>query len=296
MGLKIDLVNVQAIGEAHIEIGNNSICEFVGNNSNGKSILCKVLEYLTKGDLIHRDVREALIKDNTQSAVILITVDNRQIGVVLQHELRDCVMMYVPDVRKESEEGGKILRPLSDSDGCQLMLKSFGFRTYSKGDICLQLAPTFGAIPFVTTGGGTNGDIVNDITVDKVADEFLKSFASITFPTFKGRVNQLKREKEHIQTILDNMESYDWRQYESIADRMKSVYDAIAPYKEYKVSNVPIPYLEIIPVSQYDVRSIPVVEVYDYCTYVNFIGKELLDYVEICNGKCPTCGRPLFNN
>ncbi len=294
--LRVDLINVQSIGEAHIIIEDNSIVEFVGNNSNGKSIFTKVVEYLTKGDLIHRDVREALIKDNTENAVILITLDKKQLGLVLQHELKNSFVMYVPNTDKEQELNGKIIRPLGDSDGVQHLIKQFGFRVYQKGDICLQIAPTFGAIPFVTTSGSTNSDIVTDITIDKVADEFIKSFASITFPAFKERIRKLTQEKEHLQMVLDNMESYDWHFYDEMADRMSAVYNAIASYKPMELKSIPVPNLEIVPVSDHEIINIPVITIYDYCLPIRSIGKELIDYVEILNGTCPTCGRPLFED
>ena len=84
---KIDLINVQAIGEAHIVMEDNTINVFTGNNSNGKSIVSKVIEYLSKGDLIHKDVREALIKDSAEQAVVLMTLGSRQLGLVLTREL-----------------------------------------------------------------------------------------------------------------------------------------------------------------------------------------------------------------
>ena len=294
--LKVDLVNVQAISEAHMVFEDNSISEFTGNNSNGKSILSKVIEYLTKGDLIHKDVREALIKDTSESAVVLFTLNNKQLGIVLAHELKNSIVMYVPDLEHENDEGGKILRPLSDSNGVEAMVKEFGFRTYSKGDICLQLAPTFGAVPFVTTSGSVNNDIVTDITIDKVADEFLKSFSTITFPTFKDRVKRLTKEKEHIETVLENMESYDWRAYEDVAEKMSDIYNAIRAYQPIQVKDIPVPPLEVIPVREIQVKDIPIVTFYDYCEMVNDTGKELTDYIDIMNGVCPTCGRALIEH
>lgn len=297
--LKFDLINVQAIGEAHIEIEDNTICEFVGNNSNGKSILSKCIEYLTKGDMVHKDVREALIKDTAQSAVILITVGKKQLGVVLQHELKDCIMMYVPNIDKENEPGGKILRPLGDTNGCEAIVKEFGFRVYAKGDICLQLAPTFGAIPYVTTSGSVNNDITTDITTDRFADEFLNTFSKITFPVFKKRVQKIKQEKENLQAVLDNMESYDWRAYEKIAAEMKVLYDAICSYEDVDIKEIPVPNLAIPSVPFYEILDIPVPDpnvlaVLRTESKINIIGKELSDYVAILNGVCPTCGKPLI--
>ena len=290
--IKIDLVNVQAIGEAHIVLEDNSITEFTGNNSNGKSITSKVIEYLTKGDLVHKDVREALINDYSEQAVILITYNKKQLGLILKRELKDSIIMYVPDIDREKEPNGRIVRPLGDSGACEIIMHEFGFRTYNKGDICLQLAPTFGAIPFVTTSGSVNDDIVNDITTDKVADEFLTSFATITYPLFRDTVKRLKAEKENIQTVLDNMESYDWREYEDIADRMNEVYSAIRSYQFIQIEEIPIPHLDVIAVPEYTVSEIPIIRLYDYCSPVAVIETELENYVSIMNGVCPTCGRP----
>lgn len=294
--LKVDLMNVQAISEAHIIFPNNTITEFTGNNSNGKSILSKVIEYMTKGDLIHKDVREALIKDGTPYAVILFTMNKKQLGLKLGHELKESIIMYVPDIDHEKEQGGQIVRALSDSQACELLIREFGFRTYAKGDICLQLAPTFGAIPFVTTSGSVNNDIVTDITIDKVADEFLTSFKTITFPTFKNRIQRLTKEKEHLQELLDNMESYDWHAYEELATRMNQVYRAIAYYKEVQIDEIPIPPLETMPLSEISIGQFPIITAYDYIPMIDAFDKELEDYVSVLNGTCPTCGRPLVEH
>lgn len=292
--LRIDLINVQAISEAHFEFQDNSITEFVGNNSNGKSIVAKVIEYLTKGDLTHSDVREAIMKDGCEQSVVLFTYGYKQLGVILKAELRDCLIMYVPDIRKEKEPNGRFLRPLGDADGTAIFLKQFGFRTYAKGDICLQLAPTFGAIPFVTTSGAINSDIVNDITVDRVADEFLTSFSTITFPTFKNRIKKLKAEQDHLMQVIENMESYDWRRYDELANRMSELYQCLAGYEYIEVKDIPIPNLDIIDVPYCQVVDIPIVTFYEYPPVVESCENELSDYIQIVNGVCPTCGKPLI--
>ena len=86
--LQIDLVNIQAIGEAHISVEDNSICEFTGDNSNGKSVVSKVIEKLVSGDLKERSVRDSLIKDNTEQGVVLFTYNNKQLGIMLQREIK----------------------------------------------------------------------------------------------------------------------------------------------------------------------------------------------------------------
>lgn len=288
--IKIDLKNVQAIGDAHIEIEENTIVEFVGDNSNGKSIISKVIEYMTKGDLIHKDVRCSLINDNANEAVFIITHDNEQLALLLRQELKDSFMMYTADIRNEET---RILRLLSDREACDTMIHKFGFRTYSKGDICLQLFPTFGVIPFVTTSGATNNEIVDDITRDKIAEEFIKSFSTITYPIFKQRIETLRREKSSSEAILENIEAYDWRAYEELEKELKRLYSIIQSYQFYQARKLEFPRVKLYPVGILKIPEIPRIKIYPIIPKMGSIHKELVTYVQILNGICPTCGKPL---
>ena len=288
---KIDLLNVQAIGEAHIEFEDNTIVEFVGDNSNGKSILAKVVEALTKNDLKDKETRMSLIKDDTAEAAILFTHNKEQLGIILRPEVSNSYIMYVPNI---DDAETKYLRCINDKEGCDAMIRKFGFRTYAKGDICLQLSPTFGAIPFITTGGGTNFDIVQDITTDKVAEEFLNTFKNITFPILKDRLAKMKNQKESTQAIIDNMETYDWRAYEKMADELSEIYQAIQYADLFYLEDIPIPDLSFVPTLNFEIKPIPIIEVYEFCEPIKDLGKALEDYLSIYNGVCPTCKRRLF--
>ena len=288
--IKIDLKNVQAIGDAHLEIEDNTIVEFVGDNSNGKSIISKVIEYMTKGDLIHKDVRCSLINDNATEAVFIITHDNEQLALLLRQELKDSYIMYQSDIRNESS---RVLRLLSDREACEAMIHQFGFRTYAKGDICLQLFPTFGIIPFVTTSGATNNEIVDDITRDKIAEEFIKSFSTITYPIFKQKIETLRRERSSAQAILDNIEAYDWRSYEELEKELKRLYNIIQPYQFYQARKLEFPRVKLYPVGILKIPTIPRIKIYPLIPQMGSIHKELVTYVQILNGICPTCGKPL---
>lgn len=288
--IKIDLKNVQAIGDAHLEIEDNTIVEFVGDNSNGKSIISKVIEYMTKGDLIHKDVRCSLINDNATEAVFIITHNNEQLALLLRQELKDSYIMYQSDIRNESS---RVLRLLSDREACEAMIHQFGFRTYAKGDICLQLFPTFGIIPFVTTSGATNNEIVDDIIRDKIAEEFIKSFSTITYPIFKQKIETLRRERSSAQAILDNIEAYDWRSYEELEKELKRLYNIIQPYQFYQARKLEFPRVKLYPVGILKIPTIPRIKIYPLIPQMGSIHKELVTYVQILNGICPTCGKPL---
>lgn len=287
-----DIQNMQAIERAHIEFEDNTIVEFTGDNSNGKSILSKVIQNLTSGDIRHKDVRESLIRDGCPQAACIFTHDKQRLGIVLGRELKDCSVIYQPD----GTDQNTVMRPLSDVEGSDALIRAWGFRTYADGDICLQLSPTWGAIPFITTNGKINNDIVQDITVDKIADEFLGTFKSITHPLFKQKADKLRQDIETYKSLLANLETYDWRAYEKLAEEMRSVYLALQNVQpQDDIPEIAIPPLDIIPAGEHHINDIPFVEFYDYCPQISSIDSELEDYIKISNGICPTCGKPLFN-
>ena len=288
----IQLSNVQAIESATIDFEDNSIVEFIGDNSNGKSIISKVIQNMTSGDIRHKDVRASLIRDGADKGVVIFTHNEKRLGLVMFHEISNSVIIYQSDWRDEETT---IVRNLSDVEGSNALIREFGFRTYAQGDICLQLAPTFGAIPFITTNGSVNNDIVQDITVDKVAEEFLSTYKTITYPLFKDRKQKLVQQNATYQSLLDNLETYDWRAYEDIVSRMSEVYMAlkdISPLEEIK--EIPIPPLDVIPAGSHQIETIPIVEFYDYCPEILSLENELNEYLQISNGVCPTCGKALF--
>lgn len=290
---KIDLQNIQAIGNAHIVVENNTIVEFVGDNSNGKSVISKVIENLVSGDIAHEDVRRTLIKDNTEQGVVIFTYNEKQLGLILKPAVKDSLIMYKPNIVDDPENA--IFRAINDADGLNAIVREFGFRAYANGDICLQLHPTWGAIPFITTSGATNNSIVEDITRDKIADNFLSSFQTITFPVFKEKIARLQKEHDSAKAVLDNMESYDWRAYDAIYEELSEVYQQIKDYEYCYIDDIPVPDLSVVPVSNIQIPDIPIIQFYDLCSRIPY-PKSLDDYLKVLSGVCPTCGRPLFEH
>ena len=291
--LSIGLNNIQAIEDAFIEIEENTIVEFTGDNSNGKSIVSKVIQALTSGDICHKDVRNTLIKDNCDQGAVLFTCNNKQLGLILNRELKDSYVCYNPNAM---DEKATIFRGLNDKDGWRQFLIDFGFRTYADGDICLQLSPTWGSIPFVTTSGSVNNSIVQDITVDKVAEEFLKSFSTITYPAIKNRVADIKNQKGSVQTILDNLEYYDWHKFEDIHSRMSKVYEVLRHCNYIDIEEINVPSLNLIEVNPIVIKEIPITNIIEPAPIINSIDDALDKLLSVLNGVCPTCGKPLFDN
>lgn len=290
---KIVIQNVQAIKQAEMVFEDNTIIEFVGDNSNGKSILSKIIQYLTSGDISHKDIREALINDDSSTGIVLIQYNKKQLAVCIAQETKDSYVIYCPN----SDEPNRVVKRYLNEKGIDMILDKFGFKVYNKGEICLQLAPTFGGIPFVTTSGATNYDIVEDIKRDKIAEEFLETFRTITYPVIRTQVKNLETRIEDKRAALSMVDKYDWAAYGNLAVNMKKVYLAIKDYQYYHPERIVLcKSRPVNPIPPYTPRHLPLAKIAPLKANPGSIKKVLCELNEIKKGVCPTCGKPLIEH
>lgn len=289
----IGIKNIQAIKEATFNFGDNGVTEFVGDNSNGKSIIAKFIEYLVSGDIADKSVRADLINDEESEGSVLIQWNNKRLYVVLRRERKDCFVSLHRDYTKGDEPGNIIRRGLDDKGYLEL-LNEFGFRTYNNGDICLQVAPTYGAIPFVTTKGATNAEIVDAISTDVMAEEFLTAFEGITTPAFKLRLHTLNSQKQQLETLISNCKVGNYERFRQLSVDMGVILQAVKSYKPVTIENLPIPpMVDIIDIPNIVINNLPLFKFGPIKSEVSMLSDELHDLTEYFNGKCPTCGRLL---
>lgn len=292
--ISIVMKNLQAIKEAYILIKDNTIVEFVGDNSNGKSILAKTLQYILSGDIKDKDTRRALINDNAEQAQLVITWNEKMLGFVITEAFNTSGFVYQ---KNRFDENSKIIQRTISEGGLDKVLYDFGFRTYAGGDICLQLHPTWGQIPFITTSGKVNEEIVSDIITDKIADNFIESFSKITYPEFQRQFKMKKAQLEDRKKVLANMKDYDYEAFGRLAEEMKEIRDIISEY-EYSEMKRPIipPQIDFIDLGPARFLRPSGMDCAPICGYLTRPTKTLHTFVEINNGVCPTCKRPFFEH
>ena len=292
---KITMDNLQAIGHAEIQSNERGILEFTGANSNGKSILTKTLEIITNGDIKDKETRRLLIKRGFNEGCLVIQIGVQQLGFVIGVEQRDTFLVYVPNVLSE-DKSNNIVRFLGEK-GWDEILHQFGLRVYDKGNICLQLAPTFGAMPFVSTSSSTNWEIQEDISRDKVAEEFVTSFEKITYPAFRAAKTRLESRIEDVKSVLNSMADYDYEAYGTLAEKMKNLYNATKNYKFYTLKNIPIPpEVNVVPLKPFVLKNIPVITMGPILKSLGNISDDIGELEIVQNGTCPTCGKRLLDH
>ena len=139
--MKITMKNCQGIADCVLDIPQNSIVEFVGPNSNGKSTLSRFIKHICQCDFHIAANRKTLIMREQDQAEFLMESDrNTALAIVINKDLQKSFMAFTPN---RDDPNAVIVRQVSDRDACFKLIHRFGFRTYSKGDLCLNLAPTY---------------------------------------------------------------------------------------------------------------------------------------------------------
>lgn len=285
--------NVQAIKEAMLHFGSNGITEFIGDNSNGKSIITKFLEYLVAGDVADKVIRNDLINDDENDCSVVMQWKSKRLTVYLHRERSQCFVSLIRDVNKGEEIGNVVRRDIADKGYLELLYE-FGFRTYQNGEICLQIAPTYGAIPFVTTKGATNTEIVDAISTDAIAEEFIEAFEKITAQTFRSRLQNLQAQKLQLETLIDNCNVGNYERFRELSTEIGALLQAVKHYKPMVIDEISVPPdVEIIDLPAFEVTEIPLYEFGPIKSEVPFLDKELGELIQLLDGICPTCGKPL---
>lgn len=290
--LTVELENVQAIKHAFIDLGTGGITEFIGDNSNCKSALSRVIEYMTSGDLRDKETRESLINDNEDECRILFSKDKEILGLILRRNRNDSVVIYNPDVLIESNPE-MVMRSIGDP-GHEELLYKFGFRTYENGNICLQVCPTFGAIPFITTKGKSNKEIVDDITSDKVAEEFLDNYEKLTSVALRSRLKTLEKQKESLKTLIDACVIYDYEKFRELGMLLGEDLMNIGQYYPYQLDSIDVdipPTDELIDIPKYTIPEFEIQTIYPLKSPIQSFNEVLTNLENLENHRCPTCLR-----
>lgn len=289
--MQISLHNIQSIKDATIELPDTGIVEFIGGNSNGKSILEKVISTITSLDVEDEDSRRTIISDGETSGYIVMVHNGKSLAVLIDHVRDKTVFQYNPDISDKSKLVTRTLR----EGGMEALIRDFGWCVYDHRNICLQLYPTFGAIPYINTSYGVNTEITEDVLRDRVADQFLTNYETITYKQAQEFIKQLKSRKNVLEASVNATMVYDYEAYEALATRLKKAIDFYENFETIHLDEIPIPpTLSFIDIPYMQLQEIPIVEFIPNDMHLNDLSESIDNLLSVLNGKCPTCGKNIF--
>lgn len=304
--MQIRLKNIQAFVDEKLELPDKGLVQILGENSNGKSILGKIIKACATLEFTKQGKRETLIRDGEKEGFIVMEYKGKVLSVVLNRDRNQC---YVT-LRRTNDE--RVTRTIRDG-GIDKLMYEFGFRVYDRNNIVLQLHETFGIMPFVNSSDSANFEIVEDVTTDTVAQQFVTSFKEVTYKRAREVVKEYTNKIETIQRASEVLVMYDYAAYADLAKRLMDCYSVckylmplefeyIQMPKKIQVCNpVRIGLQEIHVPKAVSICNIPKLNLQYVKVYkplpmpmpIEDVGSVFRRARDLSRGKCPTCGKRL---
>ncbi len=283
---RIKLSNIQCHKELDIELPATGVIAFTGNNSNGKSVLTKVLKCLLSNQFQSRPkVRASLINRNAPYGEVLFVRDDD--ATMRLHLTRDAASTYVSVKWPDSEPVTRYLADKCFQDLC----RDFGWHYTAERDVSLNIAELDDQLLFFATSYGCNYDILETAMSDPIASESLQRVQLVAKEAVDIREKAVGRINT-CNTVIKSMTLYDMEKEQQRYDSLSEIYNVL--------SMVYIPTIpEVVPVPDVTIYSVhhpvipPVVypEFYDVSICIPDIS-QLADEIRMLQNKvCPLCKR-----
>ena len=286
--LKVTLRRVQSIMDAEYELEEEGITHITGDNSNGKSVLFKALQFVALCQIKDKEQRAPIINDDSQDCDIILERNSYRLWCHAHREREYC---YYTLTRPD---GTSITRNLREG-GFEQFVDEFGFAVYGKNSICLQVSDTFGLIPFVSESFGLNYEIVESIVADNTANAFVELYQTVTFPKLKEYIASVRNQLSYNESLLKTITFYDDAKLAYFKREMESLLENLQCVSPLDIE--PIPFMEnsyILEIGTLNLPMLPIVEMIEKIEPIESLEDLINSFNSVKEGICPTCKQTIM--
>lgn len=277
--------NIQNHKEVVIDLPPTGLVVFMGDNSNGKSVIGRTTRDLLCNNIKKPQVRFDLVNKNATYGEMIYTRDDDT--QLILHLTREAATTYVSYQVPGHEP---IIRYLADKTYMELV-KAFGWDIAEDTGIPLNVAESDDALFFYKTPNKINGKKLQSVTTDARADSVLESFHTVLKESRKFKDNSVANVRA-IQSALSQLEIKD-------VEAMTRRRERLALYYR-NLSKVYVPHIPVVKA----VPRVNIVSLYSptipriHMPKLHAVSCRLPDMSEIIKNlkavrerKCPMCGR-----
>lgn len=282
--------NIQTHRDVTIDLPETGLVRFSGENSNGKSVIQKVINRLAKNDFTRPQSRNSVITFGAEFGELTLT---RSDGVVLYARIHhEAAQTYV-----ELRDGDNVIRRYLADKTIPELIQLFGIHYSSVADRSLNIMDSDEALLFYKTSYKTNGDLVQLATRDSKAERALEELERVTKETKKVQ-SELEKQIAIAEAAKASLTVYNIDE-ETETKRLCEKYAYILEHLE------PMAPLAELLAKPRGVVDMPKLVLYKLAkpTYQDFsislddsemirLGEEL---AELKQGRCPVCKRRFFS-
>lgn len=277
--------NIQNHKEVVIDLPPTGFVVFMGDNSNGKSVIVRVTRDLLCNNIKKPQTRFDLVTENAPyGEVIYVREDD---AILTLHLTIEAASTYV-----SLQEPGKepVIRYLADKSHMDLV-RSFGWNVVDDIGLSINIAESDEALFFYKTPSKLNGKALQSITTDARADTILeqmqltlkeaRSFKDTAVANVRVITSALsKLEIQDITALLEKKEQLEYY-YRNLSKFYFPALPVIKPVPQVRVTSV---YRPTLPKIRYP-------KLYDLSCKLPDLTTLLKEMKTLRERKCPMCGR-----
>lgn len=280
--------HLQSHEDVFVELPETGVVVFTGSNSNGKSVIGKVLNALISGEITKPKVRRTLVtKGHSHGVFTCVRYDGVVLTCHIDHEASGTY------VTLDQPGADTLTRFLSDKSMSELV-RMFGFHYNKEFDVSLNIHNDDDRFLFVDTKHAANYACMNNTFGDEYVESALEQLR-LTDVEIRKNITAAKQTVLQNQTLLDALTTIDV----DVAQerRKKMLYIAI---NLQHMTMPPCPTIKGVPdvVTVARIDECPTVK---YPTIINLptnfpdISVEGSDLNDVLKGVCPACKRAFFS-
>lgn len=278
---------IQSHNDVLIELPETGLVVFSGDNSNGKSVIRKVLEDTIAYNINKAKVRKSLIsKDRNEGSLEIIKYDGSSLYVNINMEASQT---WVRLIRANGEE---VTRYLADKNIPEL-IREFGFHYNDTRDTSLNICDSDDSILFFRTSHVTNGDIL----ISALTDMEAQTRYDVLYQQYQEALANRRQFLDNLQVAQTAKEAlilYDIQEEQELHDICARAASLLSKFYWPRMKEVPemvfLPTVNVRTLRLQGYTALPHIPV----TRMNIrdIRSVSRDLIQIEKGVCPTCQRP----
>lgn len=285
--MKVLIENIRSIKELEIEMPDVGVVQFIGDNSHGKSILIYALTKLTSKTILDAEVRTKYLirRGETDGYLSMIRTDGYTINFRINEE-RDKTICQL-----KRPDGTKITRSLREG-GWNSLFDEFGFMIFDNGDTTIQFHNTFGTMPFINTSPKLNYTIVESISLDSMAKQFVDTYKDVTHKSAKSLLETVDIKIDESKKALKAVKPYDYVPYNNIKVELEKCERKLLGLSKLEIERIDIPpMVSILDLKMEKLPLIPIVKPLPVLEEIDSLSSIITTLDTLAKGVCPTCER-----
>lgn len=277
--------NLQSHVDVHLVFPETGLIRFIGDNSNGKSVMRKPITYLIEGKLRIPKIRKSLINRKATSCwATYERSDGALLTIHIALEARDTYVEY-------SIPGKAPLRRYLADKNIEQLLMMFGFHLLVDSNTSLNICDGDDSLLFFRTKHKLNYELIEPVVSDTFASKTIEVTEQLIQEN-NSTIKILNNKVIECDAVLSSLTIFPIEEEEKRVKRLRyltanlermspPVIPAIDAVPELVLINVERPYIP-------DVKYPPLIDASVSIPDILGVAEEI---IMLRNNTCPTCGR-----